>query len=152
MYPLPGYWGENSLTDPIACKAGSKSCPGSLINTTQCNDGYTGRACANCEANHYQSSDLCYACSTTASEQAQLAGLLIFGMIVVGALSFAVAFASSEKLALIVSLFVLLQQAVATAKASSKNWTGEYQKLGDFFSALGIVNFDLEFVRSVSRC
>jgi hypothetical protein len=155
-WPLPGYWSNSEFQAPIACKIPS-ACPGNAgplsenelaRNTQLCAEQYAGTACGQCADGFYFLSGRCYRCGgDAASQNKQLAGVMIAAVIVMSILSLGVAFLHPAKLSLIVMVIVIVQEMTEVGAVGAKDLPVGAEAVSWFFGAVSLINFNIQIIR-----
>jgi hypothetical protein len=91
------------------------------VNTQRCSAAYTGPACTQCAANHFQSAGQCVSCGNDADQTSIIVLTVIVGLGAMSVLALAVAFLSSYWLANTIQAFVALQGAAMVGVEGAKS-------------------------------
>ena len=162
VWPLPGYYGHTEYLAPVECTL-PEACIG--INSAvasgtpdgtfdyfgadhKCAAGYTGVGCTKCVDQYYQQGPRCLSCASSVDQSAQLTLVIFAALILIGALSLAVAFLPAARLAVVILLLRAVQQLALVGVNSSPSLPRYSESVTAFFVWVNLVNFDMEVLRA----
>ena len=89
----------------------------------------------------------CVSCGSNASARVYFGTMIIVAFALMASVSIAVAVLKAEGLANFVTVVLLFQQFISVGKSSTAALPSSLLPLAEFFNAVSIINFDLEFFR-----
>ena len=156
VWPIPGYWSFDETSAPVAC-ALPQACPGALSDpqfsadgarlTATCAAGYSGTFCSSCATGYYIDLQRCLSCGLESTEKLELSILLVLAAAIFLSMALCVAFLSATHLSMAVAAILLIQHFSLVGKLAGQEVPQELSWLTEFFSILGMLNFDVEFVK-----